>query len=88
MEADSRASSQSWNNEAPLVAMASLSVGAYLHSDNNLQAMLQSAMDPSPDYYVLSYAPPPLKDHEYHKLKVRMVNKQYHSESREGYSAQ
>jgi VWFA-related protein len=88
MEAESRASFQSWSNEAPLAAMASLSVGAYLHSDNNLQAMLQSAMDPSPDYYVLSYAPPPLKEHEYHKLKVRMVNKQYHAEHRQGYSAQ
>ena len=88
MEAESRARSQTWSNEGPLAAMALLSVGAYLHNDNNLQSMLQSAMDPSPDYYVLSYAPPPLKDHEYHKLKVRMVNKDYRAEHREGYSAQ
>jgi VWFA-related protein len=88
MEAASRARSQSWSNEAPLAAMASLSVGAYLHSDNNLQAMLQSAMDPSPDYYVLSYAPSAMKAHEYHSLKVRMVNKQFHAEHRGGYTAQ
>lgn len=88
MEAESRASSQSWSNEGPLAEMALLSVGAYLHNDNNLQAMLQSAMDPSPDYYVLSYAPPPLKGHEYHRLKVRMANKDYRAEYREGYSAQ
>lgn len=88
MEAESRARSQTWSNEGPLAAMALLSVGAYLHNDNNLQSMLQSAMDPWPDYYVLSYAPPPLKDHEYHKLKVRMVNKDYRAEHREGYSAQ
>lgn len=89
MEAESRARSQTWSNEASLAAMASLSVGAYLHNDNNLQAMLQSAMDPSPDYYVLSYAPPAKeKDHEYHRLKVRMVNKDYRAEYREGYTAQ
>ena len=88
MEAESRANSQLWSNEAPLAAMASLSVGAYLHNDNNLQAILQTAMDPSPDYYVLSYAPPAFKGHEYHRLKVRMVNKEYRAEHREGYSAQ
>lgn len=90
MEAESRARSQSWSNEAALAAMASLSVGAYLHNDNNLQAMLQSAMDPSPDYYVLSYAPPVVeeKDHEFHRLKVRTVNKDYRAEYREGYTAQ
>ena len=88
MEAESRASFQSWSNESPLAAMASLSVGAYLHGDNNLQSILQSAMDPSPDYYVLSYAPPPLKGHEYHRLKVRMANKDYRAEHREGYAAQ
>jgi VWFA-related protein len=88
MEAESRASFQSWSNEGPLAAMASMSVGAYLHSDNNLQAMLQSAMDPSPDYYVLSYAPPSLKGHEYRRIKVKMVDKDYRAEHREGYSAQ
>jgi VWFA-related protein len=90
MEADSRARSQSWSNEAPLAAMAALSVGAYLHNDNDLQAMMQSAMDPSPDYYVLSYAPPVVeaKDHEFHRLKVRTVNKDYRAEHREGYRAQ
>ncbi|HEY4088050.1 MAG TPA: VWA domain-containing protein [Bryobacteraceae bacterium] len=88
MEAESRASTQAWSNEGPLAAMASLSVGAYLHNDNNLQALLQSAMDPAPDYYVLSYAPPALKAHEYHRLKVKMVNKDYRAENREGYTAQ
>ncbi len=88
MEAESRASSQLWSNEGPLAEMASLSVGAYLHNDNNLQAILQSAMDPSPDYYVLSYAPPPGKGHDYHRIKVRMVNKDYRAEHREGYTAQ
>jgi VWFA-related protein len=88
MEAASRARTQLWNNEAPLAAMAALSVGAYLHSDNDLRAMLQTAVDPFPDYYVLSYSPSAPGDHKHHDLKVKMVNHDYHVEYRKGYSAE